>query len=170
MAGGHKAKGKKKKSTGKRVGRVRQIMIALPQARLISENQFVLAKDQVRHFEDAQKVMNGLYKRGSKYGDCSSAFMVLMEQAKAGVGNSPKPVVGDTVHDKKCRDHSEPNQGLHNYLGIGLPKKAEDRLKTEIAKMQEALAWADDYRAGKNPKIPAWARPWKADIEMCMEE
>ena len=43
----------------------------------------------------------------SKYGDQSSAFMVLMEQAKGGVGHNPKPIVGDTLHTEKCQDYTE---------------------------------------------------------------
>ena len=135
---------------------------------LIPDTELILTNDQAAKLNDAQRVMNGFYKPGSKYGDQSSAFMVLIEQAVGGIGNHPKRIVADTLHDEKCRDHSRSGKGLHRYLGIGLPPQAEARIKAEIIKMQEALAWAHDYRAGKNPKIPSWARPWKADIEYAL--
>jgi hypothetical protein len=137
---------------------------------LISDIEFFLTNVQADKLDKAQKVMNDLYKLGSKYGDQSSAFMVLIEQAKGGVGNPPKRMVGDTLHDEKCYQYSQRGKGLHRYLGIGLPLQAEARIRVEIAKMWEALAWADNYKAGKNPKIPSWARPWKSDIQQLMEE
>lgn len=164
MGNRDKRKGKKRKK-GRPVSKLRQVKIALPQAILIPDTKFLLTNDEANKLDKAQRVINTLYKRGSKYGDQSSAFMVLMEQAKGGVGHQPKRIVGDTLHDEKCRDHSRSGKGLYRYLGIGLPPQAEARIKAEILKMQEALAWADEYRAGQNPKIPSWARPWKTDIE-----
>ena len=165
MGNRDKRKGKKRKKKGRKVSKLREMQIALPQAMLITNTEFILTNDQATKLNDAQTVMNGLYKPGSKYGDQSSAFMVLIEQAVGGVGNEPKRIVGGTLHDEKCRNHSRSGKGLHRYLGIGLPRQAEARIKAEIVKMQEALAWADEYRAGQNPKIPSWARAWKADIE-----
>lgn len=155
----------KKRQKGRRVGKLRQVKIALPQAMLITDTEFLLTNDQAKKLDKAQRVINSLYKPGSKYGDQSSAFMVLMEQAKGGIGHEPKSIVGDLLHIKKCQEYSAPNQGLHHYLDIGLPSQAENRIRAEITKMREALAWADDYRTGKNPKLPSWARAWKADIE-----
>jgi hypothetical protein len=169
MGSRNKRKDKKRKK-GRKVSHLRQVKIALPQAMLIPDTEFFLTKDEAQKLNKAQNVMNGLYKPGSKYGDQSSAFMVLIEQAKGGVGNHPKRIVGDTLHDEKCRDHSRSGKGLHRHLGIGLPAQAEARIRTEIAKMQQAIKWADDYRAGKNPKLPSWARAFQADIEQLMEE
>ena len=169
MGNRNKRKGKKRKK-GRKVSKLRQVKIALPQAMLISDTEYFLTNDEANKLDKAQKVINSLYKRGSKYGDQSSAFIVLIEQAKGGVGNEPKPIIGDYLHVEKCQDYSSANQGLHRHLGIGLPAQAESRIKVEIAKMQEAIKWADDYRAGKNPKIPSWARAFQSEIEQYMEE
>ena len=125
MGNRDKRKGKKRKKKGRKVSKLREMQIALPQAMLITDTEFILTSDQATKLNDAQTVMNGLYKPGSKYGDQSSAFMVLIEQAKGGVGNHPKRIVGKTLHIKKCRQHSSIGKGLHCYLGIGLPPQAE---------------------------------------------
>jgi hypothetical protein len=55
-------KGKKGKKKGRQVGQLRQVKIALPQARLISDIEFFLTNVQADKLDKAQKVMNDLYK------------------------------------------------------------------------------------------------------------
>lgn len=46
--------------------------------------------------DELQVVMNDLYRAEARYGDGSTAFIVLLEQFTAGVGKEPRPIVGDT--------------------------------------------------------------------------
>ena len=55
--------------------------------------------------DDAQEVMNDLYREEAEYGDGSCAFMVMKEQFEGGVDQPPKSLKKDTLHDKKCRQY-----------------------------------------------------------------
>jgi hypothetical protein len=132
-------------------------------ARVVPNFQQQYPKAVVLAIDEVQKFMNELYKPDSVYGDKSSAFIVLVEQYKGGVGKDPVPLVGKTKHALKC---AESIVGLNNKktnLPL-LPPEAIARIDTEIQKMQEALNWADSYKAGDKPAIPKWAKDWKSQI------
>ncbi|MGB0385691.1 MAG: hypothetical protein ACPGWR_12800 [Ardenticatenaceae bacterium] len=155
----------------KRIGRLNSVKVAAKNALLITDPDIYFPQEQIQLLDAAQKTMNDLYRKEAKYGDGSSAFMVLLEQAAGGVGGEPQQIVGDTIHKAKCQEYIV---GLGHKVGQtwkpggGLPQQAEDRIRAEISKMQEAIDWAENYCAGHFPKIPSWARPWKSQIEKYM--
>jgi hypothetical protein len=90
------------------------------------------------------------------WGDKSSAYIVLAEQHAGGVGQEPKPLVGKLKHAIKCKEHLVNfNDRKNDPL---LPQEAKDRIEREITKMEEALKWADDYKAGLYPAVPKRAK------------
>jgi hypothetical protein len=119
--------------------------------------------------DELQVVMNDLYRAEAKYGDGSTAFIVLLEQFTAGVGKEPKPIVGDTKHEDKARDYSlglrRHLDGLAKELKPHFPQEARERIEAEINKLKESVKWAEDYRNGRNPEIPKWARQWSHQLE-----
>ncbi len=118
--------------------------------------------------DELQVVMNDLYRAGAKYGDGSTAFIVLLEQVEAGVGKEPTPIVGDTKHEDKARDYSlglrRHLDGLEKELKPHFPKEAIERIEAEINKLREALQWAENYRNGDDPNIPKWAKDWSREL------
>lgn len=113
--------------------------------------------------DDAQEVMNNLYREEAEYGDGSCAFMVMKEQFEGGVENPPMSLKKGTLHDTKCRQYI---LALQRILQ-GLPSDAnepKERIAREIKKMEEALQWAEDYRNGNDPVIPRWANSWKDEL------
>jgi hypothetical protein len=61
-------------------------------------------------------------------------------------------------------------RGLERMLndperGGRLPAGAQERVRFEIQKLREAVAWADAVRQGENRPLPRWARPWAADLD-----
>jgi hypothetical protein len=130
-------------------------------AKVVSNFQQQYPRATAELIDEAQTTMNDLYKPGSSYGDKSSAFIVLLEQYKAGVGKEPVPIVGTTLHATKCQQYIV---GLRKKAVAPLPPEAISSLQNEIQKMEEAIAWADNYKANNKPAIPKWAKAWKADL------
>ncbi len=133
-----------------------------PYARLIENPETRFPREQAMWVDDAQRIINQLYRKNAKYGDGSCAFMVMKEQFEGGVGNPPKSPIEDnpTLHGQKCREHmSAWDEHFPN-----LPPEAQARIQREIQKMQEALAWAQQYQNDEDPKIPKWARPWQHQL------
>lgn len=155
----------------KRIGRLNSVKVAAKNALLITDTDIYLSQEQIELLDAAQKTMNDLYRKEAKYGDGSSAFMVLVEQAAGGVGGEAQAIVADTIHKAKCQEYIV---GLGHKLDEtrmphgDLPQQAKDRIRAEISKMQDAIDWAEKYGAGHSPKIPSWARPWKSQIEKYM--
>ncbi len=130
-------------------------------AKVVSNFQQQYPRATAELIDEAQVTMNDLYKPGSSYGDKSSAFIVLLEQYKAGVGKEPTPIVGNTLHAAKCQQYIV---GLRKKAVAPLPPEAIGSLQNEIKKMEEAITWADNYKANNKPAIPKWAKEWKADL------
>jgi hypothetical protein len=134
-------------------------------------NEAWLFDSVARKVDELQVVMNDLYRAEAKYGDGSTAYIVLLEQFTAGVGKQPSPIVGDTEHEVKARDLSSQGKGLSRLLNElpkelipHFPQEAIERIEAEINKLREALQWAENYRNGLNPDIPRWARQWSREL------
>ena len=134
-----------------------------PDARLIENPASSFPRAVAMAIDDAQEVMNELYREEAEYGDGSCAFMVMKEQFKGGVENPPMSLKKGTLHDTKC---SEYILALQKQLQIlpSEPNEPRERIAREIQKMQEALQWVEDYRNGNNPVIPRWAKSWKDQL------
>ena len=130
-----------------------EVIATTPEAKLIENPETRFPREEAKAIDQAQEVMNDLYRKEAKYGDGSSAFMVMKEQFDGGVGNEPKSLKNGTLHKTKCRQYIK---GLKKHLP-NLPPEARQRIQYEIQKMEQALQWAEDYKNGKDPKIPAWA-------------
>ncbi len=130
------------------------------ESRLIENPSSRFPREQAMAVDEAQVVMNDLYREKAEYGDGSTAFMAMKEQFEGGVGRPPRSLKGGTLHATKCRQYIT---GLQRPR-TNLPKEAQQRIDAEIRKMQEALAWADNYHNGNDPSIPGWARPWKGQL------
>ncbi|BAY29886.1 hypothetical protein NIES2107_17300 [Nostoc carneum NIES-2107] len=130
------------------------------EARLIQNPAIRFLRIEALAVDEAQTVMNDLYREKAEYGDGSSAFMVMKEQFEGGVGNPPKSLKAGTLHARKCRQY------ITNFEKpkANLPKEAKSRIEKEITKMEEALAWAEAYHNGEDPAVPAWAKPWKNQL------
>lgn len=137
-----------------------EVIATTPEAKLIENPETRFPREEAKAIDQAQEVMNDLYRERAEYGDGSSAFMVIKEQFEGGVGNEPKSLKKNTLHDRKCRQYIK---GLKKHLP-NLPPEARQRIQYEIQKIEEALQWAEDYKNGKDPKIPAWAKPWKEQL------
>jgi hypothetical protein len=139
-------------------------------ARLIENPQEAwLPHSVARAVDAAQVVMNDLYRAGAKYGDGSTAFIVMLEQFRAGVGKESIPIVGKTRHEVKARGYIKGFRRIMRELPAPLkpqfPKEAIERIEAEIKKLEEALEWAENYRNGDKPKIPKLAKDWKDELE-----
>lgn len=132
------------------------------EARLIQNPETWFPREQALAVDQAQQVMNNLYKDGGDYGDKSSAFMAMKEQFEGGVGNPPKPLKDGTLHYTKCLQYRKSFN--KDKTKQNLPSEAKERLYREIQKITEALKWADDYYSGNDPEIPRWAKPWKDQL------
>lgn len=130
-------------------------------AKVVSNFQQQYPRNIATLIDEAQDTMNDLYRLAGVHGDKSSAFIVLVEQFKAGTGKDPVPLAGDTLHSVKCKQYIV---GLKKKAISPLPPEAIERLVAETTKMQEALDWADSYRAGNNPALPKWSKSWKSQL------
>jgi hypothetical protein len=148
-----------KKKGAKKNERDLRVKASSPEARLIENPATRFSREVAIAIDAAQEVMNDLYRELAKYGDGSSAFMVMKEQFEGGVGNPPKDITKG-LHAEKCRGYIK---GLNRHRP-NLPPEAQARIDVEIQKMQDALQWADDYRAGNDPDIPRWAKTWKNQL------
>lgn len=131
-----------------------------PDAKLIENPETRFPREQAKAVDKAQTTMNDLYREQAEYGDGSCAFMVMKESFEGGVGNEPKSLKKNTVHTDKCREYIK---GLEKHQP-NLPPEAQERIRGEIQKMQEALQWAKQYRNGEDSEIPKWAKPWKEQL------
>lgn len=141
-----------------------KVIATTPEAKLIENPKTRFPREEAKAIDEAQDNFNQLYRSDSEYGDGSSAFMVMKEQFEGGVGNEPESLKKGTIHDRKCKEYIA---GLTKKLDneySKLPSEARQRIKDEIKKMEQALQWAEDYKNGNAPKIPAWAKPWKDQL------
>lgn len=129
-------------------------------ARLIENPETRFPYSVAKAVDEAQLVMNDLYREQAEYGDGSCAFMVMKEQYEGGVGNEPVSLKRGTLHALKSRQYIAGLQKPREKL----PPEARGRIDAEIKKMEEALKWAEDYRNNLDPDIPSWARPWKNQL------
>ena len=148
------------KNQNKKKLRELTVIAITPTARLIQNRETRFPRQEALAIDEAQKVMNDLYRERAEYGDGSSAFMLMKEQFEGGVGNALKSLKKNTLHEVKCRNYIK---GLKKHLP-NLPSEACNRTQYEIQKMEEALQWAEDYKNGNDPKIPSWAKPWKHQL------
>ena len=134
-----------------------------PDSRLIENRESRFPRAVAMAIDDAQEVMNDLYREEAEYGDGSCAFMVMKEQFEGGVENPPMSLKKGTFHDTKCRQYI---LSLQRKLPIlpSDPKEPKEKIAREIKKMEEALQWAEDYRNGNDPVIPRWANSWKDQL------
>lgn len=128
------------------------------EARLILNPACRFPRDVAARIDEAQTVFNDMYREGGRYGDGSSAFMILLEQRRGGVNRPPAPIVGGTLHRDKCNKYI---RRFNELKASGIPDEAENRIQVEIDKINEASAWADEYRRGDDPPLPRWARQWR---------
>jgi len=144
--------------------RTLRVPASRPEARVIQNPADTFPRRQALAIDEVQVTMNDLYRDGAKFGDGSTAYMAMLEQAKAGVGRDPIKLAGDTLHAGKCSEYSK---GLTDILadkGPDLPPEAQGRIKAEVGKMQEAVRWADAFKKGENPPVPSWAKPWQGEL------
>lgn len=144
--------------------RALSVKASVPVARLIENPATRFPRAVAKAIDQAQQTMNDLYREGGDYGDLSSAFMVMKEQFEAGVGKDPVPLKGSTLHTTKCKQYCIGLEGIMNDLAEQLPREATARIEAEIKKMRSALEWADDFRAGNDPDVPAWAKPYRREL------
>ncbi|MEG3835637.1 hypothetical protein [Microcoleus sp. Z1_C3] len=141
-----------------------RVTATTPKARLIENpaaSRFPRAVAMA--IDDAQQVMNDLYRAKAEHGDGSCAFMVMKEQFEAGVENQPKSLKKDTLHDPKCRQYI--SHFKKRLLDLpSEPNEPKEKIAREIEKMEEALQWAEDYRNGNDPVIPRWANSWRDQL------
>jgi hypothetical protein len=154
---------------GAEVDRALTVKASRPEARVIQNPADRFPRSQALAIDEVQTVMNDLYREGAAYGDGSTAYMAMLEQAEAGPGRQPISVVEDTLHGPKAQQYS---QGLGDILaerGPNLPAEAQQRVQLEIDKMNEALRWAEGVRNGVDPAVPRWARPWAEDLAEALQ-
>jgi len=132
-------------------------------SRLIENRESSFPCAVAREIDDAQEVMNYLYRAEAKFGDGSCAFMVMKEQFEGGVEKLPMSLKKSTLHDKKCSQYiSHLKKRLLDWPSA--PNELKEKITREIKKMEEALQWAEDYRNGNDPVIPRWANSWKDQL------
>ncbi|MEG4571172.1 hypothetical protein QUA56_00365 [Microcoleus sp. N3A4] len=143
--------------------RTLRVTATTPDSRLIENPASSFPRAVATAIDDAQEVMNDLYRAEAEYGDGSCAFMVMKEQFEAGVEKKSKPLKKDTLHDTKCRQYI--SYFKKRLLDLpSEPNEPKEKITGEIEKMEEALQWAKDYRNGNDPVIPRWANSWKDQL------
>ncbi len=125
-----------------------------------------LATEEAKAIEKVQSFMNELYRKQADHGDGSSEFIAMMEQVRGGVGKDPKPIVGNTFHHIKVREAITHLEGELSKpkKELDLPVEAQKRLRNQSGRLQEALDWIADYKAGNNPSPPRWASGLDKDL------
>lgn len=140
-----------------------KVSATIPDARLIENPASRFPRAVAMAIDDAQQVMNELYREEAEYGDKSCAFMVMKEQFEAGVDKLPMPLKKGTLHDTKCRQYI--SHFKKRLLDLpSEPNEPKEKITREIKKMEEALQWAEDYRNGNDPVIPRWANSWRDQL------
>lgn len=140
-----------------------RVTATTPGSRLIENRESRFPRAVAMAIDDAQEVMNDLYRKEAEFGDGSCAFMVMKEQFAGGVDKQPMSLKQGTLHETKCIEYI---LALQKQLQIlpSEPNEPRERIAREIQKMQEALQWVEDYRNGNNPVIPRWAKSWKDQL------
>jgi hypothetical protein len=122
---------------------------------------------QVPYVEQAQRLMNELNKPGATFGDGSVAMSIVGEQVAG--GQAARAVIGKTLHYAKGVDHLQP---LYRLIESGnLPRPAVQRLLQETHKIEQAVAWASQYRraVAAGPAtlddLPSWAQAYRELLE-----
>jgi hypothetical protein len=140
-----------------------KVSATIPDARLIENPASRFPREVATAIDDAQEVMNELYRKEAEFGDGSCAFMVMKEQFAGGVDKEAMSLKKGTLHDTKCRDYiSHFKERLLDWPSA--PNELKEKITREIKKMEEALQWAEDYRNGNDPVIPRWANSWKDQL------
>ncbi|NET60627.1 MAG: hypothetical protein F6K47_32155 [Symploca sp. SIO2E6] len=137
-----------------------KVSATTPEAKLIENPETRFPREEAKAIDKAQQVMNDLYREQAEYGDGSCAFMAMKEQFEGGVGNEPKSLKKNTLHERKCREYIK---GLKKHLPH-VPPEATQIIQNEIQKIEQALQCAEDSKNDNDPKIPAWAKPWKYQL------
>jgi|GEM_PF-1649372 hypothetical protein len=140
-----------------------RVTATTPDSRLIENRESRFPRAVAMAIDDAQEVMNDLYREEAEYGDGSCAFMVMKEQFEGGVENPPMSLKKGTLHKPKCRQYI--SHFKKRLLDLpSEPNEPKEKIAREIKKMEEALQWAEDYRNGNDPVIPRWANSWKDQL------
>lgn len=140
-----------------------KVRATIPDARLIENPASRFPPAVATAIDDAQAVMNDLYREEAEFGDGSCAFMVMKEQFEGGVDKPPRSLKKGTLHEKKCSEYISALQSKLQILHSA-PEEPKERIATEIQKMEEALQWAKDYGNGNDPVIPRWANSWRDQL------
>ncbi|MEG3967272.1 hypothetical protein QUA00_06400 [Microcoleus sp. T2B6] len=134
-----------------------------PDSRLIENRESRFPRAVAMAIDDAQEVMNDLYREEAEYGDGICAFMVMKEQFEGGVENQPMSLKKGTIHHTKCRQYI--SYFKKRLLDLpSEPNEPKEKITREIQKMEEALQWAEDYHNGNDPVIPRWANSWRDQL------
>jgi hypothetical protein len=138
---------------------------------LVSNRQDMLPYSVAREVDALQTTLNDLYREEAKFGDGSSAFLVMLEQFAGGVKKAPVALTSKIEKDKKTgklefkeflhRDKCdgyiksftttlrELNPQIENELQNNPQTQGViPRIREEITKMEEAIKWADDFKGG----------------------
>ncbi|WP_445247898.1 hypothetical protein [Microcoleus sp. OTE_8_concoct_300] len=140
-----------------------RVTATTPASRLIENPESRFPRAVAMAIDDAQEVMNDLYREEAEYGDGSCAFMVMKEQFEGRVDKPPMSLKKGTLHDTKCIEYISALQSKLQILHSA-PEEPKERIAREIQKMEEALQWAKDYCNGNDPVIPRWAKSWKDQL------
>jgi hypothetical protein len=139
--------------------------------RLVENPAERFPRDIALAIDATQASITALNSPTSKYGDGSTAYGAIAEQvlgsANARNFNAPAetlPGLGGTLHEGKCQQYIKEGGGLRKHIDK-LPDRAKAIVNQEIAKMEEAIQWCQNYRAGKYPLLPSWAKPYKSDLK-----
>lgn len=102
----------------------------------------------------AQEFFNDLNKKEADVGDGTTAYIVVAEALKGGVGSKAQPIVGGTVHLIKA---TESITALTRLLAdSNLPASAKGRIQDAMRKLQDAVNFANAYESGRAVKTPGW--------------
>ncbi|HAG81207.1 MAG TPA: hypothetical protein DCL61_08550, partial [Cyanobacteria bacterium UBA12227] len=138
---------------------------------LVSSRQEQLPYAVAKAVDDLQTTMNDLYREEAKFGDGSSAFLVMLEQFAGGVGNAPVPLtakiekdketgkleVKEFLHREKCKSYIDGFRRILRELDAKIKNELQKnaltqgvipRIEHEIDKMEEAIKWADKFKGG----------------------
>jgi hypothetical protein len=139
--------------------------------RLVENPADRFPRDIALAIDATQASITALNSPTSTYGDGSTAYGAIAEQvlgsAKARNFDAPAetlPGLGGTLHEGKCQQYIKEGGGLRKHIDK-LPDRAKAIVNQEITKMEEAIQWCQNYRAGKYPLLPSWAKPYKSDLK-----
>jgi len=138
---------------------------AVEDARLVQLDE-VIEPGMVPHLKNSQKLMNDLNRSTSSLGDQSTAYIVIAEQVKGGVGQAAKEVVEGTLHISKSQETLPAIFRMLRTPGSQLPASARARLFAELQKLEAAIHFAQDFKHGLKTldDLPEFARPFADDL------